>query len=366
MRDVDEAQMAATLDAIYEAAVTPAAWTGVIEQLGILFQSHFVDLFARTDDWSAMRGRAIGLDRADYEDEFLGVWCDRNIWSKTKPVRVAGEVLPTWQMVEHRHLVRSAIYNEYLHPRNLDEGMRLAIWAGNGWIMDISLLRSDTVGPFGAGDIAAGKLLLPHLQRAARVSRQLQATLGFASFQAAGRAAFLVDRDGRLVEMTAAADAELSRTAALKLVGGHLTARAEEDALRLSSAISAASRLGAPEGAELDLASGQSLAVLPVREEASWALPGPRAVLVVVNAAGAPLQPISAVLMDRFGLTRAEADFASTLAGGLSVSEIAASSGRSVNTVRTHLARVMAKTRTQRQSQLVPLLIHAGQTSPLA
>ena len=365
MRDVDEARLAGTLDASYDAATCPAKWSGVIEHLGLLFGSHFVDIFARTDDWSHMRGRAVGMDVSDYEDQFLGVWCNRNIWSKTKPVRVAGEVLPTWKMVDKRDLVRSAIYNEYLHVRGLDEGLRLALWAGNGWILDISLLRSEIVGPFRSGEVALGRFVLPHLQRAAAVTQKLQDSLGFASFDASGRPALLLDGTGKILQMNGAADGLLSRPSPLRIAAGHLGAGADGDALGI--AVAAASRLGQPESSELTVAVSPGtgslhLTVLPVREAAGWGLPGPRGVLVVVTGKGPDANGPDTLRL-RFGLTGAEAELAASLAAGWSLSQIAASSGRSINTVRTHLARIMAKTRTQRQSQLVTLLIEAARVT---
>jgi DNA-binding CsgD family transcriptional regulator len=44
------------------------------------------------------------------------------------------------------------------------------------------------------------------------------------------------------------------------------------------------------------------------------------------------------------------------LLAGFDLREIAQRSGRSFNTVRTHLARLLAKTDTRRQSDLVRLL----------
>ena len=364
MRDVDEVRVAGAVDAIYDAAIDPASWPAALTQLGILFRSHFVDIFARTNDWSQVRGRAIGLDVADYEDQFLGVWCDRNVWSKTKPVRTAGEVLPTWKMVKKPDLLRSAIYNEYLHSRGLDEGLRLALWAGNGWIMDVSLLRPDDTGPFGMGEIALGRHLLPHLQRAASVTRKLQASLAFASFDAGGRPALLLDGTGKITQMNAAADTMLARFGPLQAQHGQLTARSDLASKRLTAAIAAASALALPESTDLEMPAepgtgSVQLVVLPVRENAGWTLPGPRGVLVVVtDQGGLPRGP--EMLGQRFGLTRAEVEFAASLAGGAALADIARTSGRSIHTVRTHLARVMAKTRTQRQGQLVRLLIDAG------
>jgi DNA-binding CsgD family transcriptional regulator len=364
MRDVDETRLALTLDAIYDAAIRPSRWTGVIEQLGTLFSSHFVDIFARTDDWSDMRGRAVGMDRSDYEDQFLGFWCNRNIWSQTHPVRVSGEVLPTWQFVDREDLQRSAIYNEYLRERALDEGLRIALWAGHGWILDISLLRSASVGPFSRNEVELGKYVLPHLQRAAFISQTLQGSLDFASFDTLGRPAFLLDGTGRALQVNNAADTLLSRTATLKLQHGELTTGLDAAAPGLAAAIAGASRIGRPEAAHLEIAccpgpGSLQLSILPMREGHDWALPGPTCVLALVTSQGSRSPE---ALMERFALTPAEADFALNLVAGKSLAEIASATARSINTVRTHLGRVMAKTRTQRQSQLVTLLIEFSRT----
>ena len=65
-------------------------------------------------------------------------------------------------------------------------------------------------------------------------------------------------------------------------------------------------------------------------------------------------------LRDLFDLTPAEAELARCLLAGRTLREIAGASGRSVNTVRNHLAHLMGKTHTNRQSELVPLLAEAA------
>jgi DNA-binding CsgD family transcriptional regulator len=63
-------------------------------------------------------------------------------------------------------------------------------------------------------------------------------------------------------------------------------------------------------------------------------------------------------LMQRmFGLTRAEASFASALVAGQSVREYAEREQLSEETVRTHLKRVLAKTGARRQQELVRIIL---------
>lgn len=373
---VDEASLAPVLDAIYDAAVSPRAWSDVLGQLALLFNSHFADVFARTDDRSQFHGRALGLDRADYEDEFLGAWCKRNVWSNAKPVRVAGEVLATWQMVEKQDVLRSEMYNDYLKPRGLHEGIRLALWAGDGWIQDISLLRTWSTGPYGQAELALGRFLLPHLQRAAAVSRRLQGMSGPALLEGTDHPAFLLNWRGKILRMNAAGDDLLSRADGLMVRHGVLAATMPDAAERLAAAIAGAGRIGhaLPRASSLALplmsrAGMTRIDALPVREDSEWCLPGPRSVLLLATNMPVQTIPAAATLMARFGLTPAEADLALELLSGLPIGQIAASTGRSIHTVRTHLSRVMSKTGTRRQSDLIRLLLGEkpprGGASPL-
>lgn len=67
-----------------------------------------------------------------------------------------------------------------------------------------------------------------------------------------------------------------------------------------------------------------------------------------------------------FALTPCEASVAVGLALGRSSSDIAASMGVQPNTVLTHVKRVLAKTGTRRQAQLVSLLLRSVAMVPLA
>jgi len=62
------------------------------------------------------------------------------------------------------------------------------------------------------------------------------------------------------------------------------------------------------------------------------------------------------LLAELFGLTSAEAALAADLLAGDELREIAARRGRGINTVRTHLSGLMAKTNVNRQSELIRLI----------
>lgn len=79
-------------------------------------------------------------------------------------------------------------------------------------------------------------------------------------------------------------------------------------------------------------------------------------VLVEIRDLAAPDLPAEGWLAQCLELTGAEARVAGLLLSGLDRAAIAEHLGVAGNTVRTHLARLMSKTDTHRQSELVQLL----------
>ncbi|WP_336488127.1 helix-turn-helix transcriptional regulator [Methylobacterium nigriterrae] len=82
---------------------------------------------------------------------------------------------------------------------------------------------------------------------------------------------------------------------------------------------------------------------------------GPHTVLMLIDLDATPL-PRQAALERIFGLTPAEARLAVLLAGGATTAEAARMQGVSIATVRTQLGAIFAKTRTNRQADLVMLV----------
>lgn len=70
-------------------------------------------------------------------------------------------------------------------------------------------------------------------------------------------------------------------------------------------------------------------------------------------------RPDRRLLQALFGLTPSEAEVAGALAGGRSTGEIALLLGVQTNTVLAHVKKVLTKTGTQRQAQLVSLLLRS-------
>lgn len=140
----------------------------------------------------------------------------------------------------------------------------------------------------------------------------------------------------------------------LRLVHGRLHATSASDHALLAERVAQAlHHTAAPRGLRLARAGRWPLTLRLQRA------PTPRQVLIDIRDPYLP-QPEESLLQDLFGLTPAEATVALALAQGELAGDIARARGVQPNTVNAHIKKLLLKTGTQRQSQLVALLLRSA------
>lgn len=181
-------------------------------------------------------------------------------------------------------------------------------------------------------------------------------------------AVILVDRRGRLLHSNGPARRLIDRSAFLFVDGrGELRAQARDEDAKLRKLLSRAFRAAGRDGeaawpASLTLNASVGARPLVVTVSASpfrVCEPGtqPSAALVVIADPHSDVRPSRSELAKLYGLTRREAELACLLADGRTLKQIAEEMGIGRESARTHLQRVMQKTGTNRQSELVRLLL---------
>ena len=371
-------QVSDVIEAVYDSAVAPGRSGVLLARMARLFDATFVDLYGRSHDRSRQRGVVHGLDAADYQELMLDSWAKRNVWSMQAPVTVAGEVKSTREMVSKAVLLRSEMYADFLGPRGLHEGMRMSIWSGAEGIEDVSMLRPWSAGEFGSDELSLARLLLPHLQRAALVRRRLQqadgaARAGLQALEALHHPVLLLDHGGVPIFLNAAAEALLRVEDGLMVRSGRLAASTHtlttqlEVLLRRAAGGAQEPRAGTLRLARPSGAPALAMVAMPLLNDDDWAVGGRPAMMLCVGAPGdqrpgdrlhsaAPGGEAIGPFQRLFNLTAHEAALAADLLAGHDVGTIASRTGRSIATVRTHLSRLMAKTETTRQTDLVRLM----------
>jgi DNA-binding CsgD family transcriptional regulator len=212
------------------------------------------------------------------------------------------------------------------------------------------------------------RLLSPHLRRAVSIGdliemRELTARTFESSFDALAVPIVLVDGASGIVHANGAAQDLFSSGDPVRSERGVLTAPAHDAAQRLDAAVArvARPRAGMGEAGEvvfIPFGDGRPAFahVLPIRSGVVRRRIEPRAAaMVFITPAGAsaplPLQAWAAA----FGLTAAEVRVLELMVEGKTINAAAASLNVAVTTARTHLARVMQKTATRRQADLIRL-----------
>ncbi len=170
----------------------------------------------------------------------------------------------------------------------------------------------------------------------------------------------LTDRARQLQFVNRLAQAICSETDGLRIRGGELIATGMRDASRLQGALDRAITVGHEASLRLERPSRRralSVLITPLRVRAGPPDMAAAFVLVTIADPDRSSLPPGARLMQAYGLTPSEAGVTRLLLAGLGIAALALRLGIGIETARTHLRRVLAKTGTHRQADLVRLLL---------
>jgi len=202
-------------------------------------------------------------------------------------------------------------------------------------------------------------------QRTMRVARRKAdsqlfeaAAAATAALEQLNQGVALLDRACHVSFANSLANAICRETDGLSLRAGELVASARPDCARLNMALKRA--VGGGQGASLRLERPSrrrplSLLITPLQLSAGCAT-APGAMVIINDPERSPAPPRER-LMQAYGLTMAEAGVAQLLLRGNDIAAVAARLTISLETARTHLRRLLVKTGTHRQSDLILVLV---------
>ncbi len=348
---------------IYDAAVDPSRWNGVVDGMARLIQTNTVFLFTpyvaqpELGTWVSRN-----IDPAVLKD-YSEYYIPRDLWgaghrSKGEPQGIFfGD-----DLCSSRDLLRSEFYND-LMARN--EMFHLLTLFSKGMSKEfpqfvLSLHRPLSRDSFGRQDSDLMRFLSPHLDRAFAIQGRLralhrrQATLED-SLDAIAHALFLVDEKARIVHMNAAARLLLAQPAGFLAIRERLSLAGSGPAAKLNGLVAAATTQKLRQGGAMSVetVSGEQLSVLvaPLGPERAG-----QALVIVGNNNSWSAPDLALLLTQLFGLTPAQSRVCLALLQDRSPADMAEEFQVSRHTVVTQLKQVFAKTGTSRQAELVRLL----------
>lgn len=229
----------------------------------------------------------------------------------------------------------------------------------------VAILRRSGAPPFSKAEFALANRLVPHFARALDL---------YAEFSASHRdrraleevidrlrvGVILVNADGRALRWNPSANAMLDDGNAIRLVDDCVHARDRDGEQALRAALRDAAQSGATHAFQLCANGSASRSIRVVANPLSGVPPGNPAREAVVALLLAGPEVISErslrPLQSRHALTEAETELVALLSRGASIEQAAAQRGVSLNTARSQLKQVFAKTETRRQSDLLRLV----------
>lgn len=352
-------------DLIYEAALDPAGWQAVFEGLSAMTGSRGATLFSAGPGpvrWMV----SPSLDEIFHQFVTTEAW-EQNDRAPRGIAKQHAGFLGDQHLYTPEELARSRFHNEFLHTHGLGWCAGTLITPPSGDRLILTVERDRTAGPVPEEAIAKLDKLRPHLARAALLSARLRlerVAAAVAAMEMLGLPAAMLSTTGRSLAMN---------TPLAELVPGVLQDRRDRLVIsdRLADLTLAAALLAmrneadtAPRSIPLPATEQRPPMVahlLPVRGIARDVFSNAMALLVLTPVRHGTV--VSAeVIQGLFDLTPAEARVAHGIAAGRTAEELARSLGISVETVRKHIAAVLAKTGLPRQAALVGLL--AGNVPP--
>jgi len=357
---------------IYDAVCEPEQWNTVLENLAMAMGAHaarmrMLDTSHNCYSLIAGAGHDSSFDQR-YSEYFTKV----DLWNPILQQQNPGEAFDSHRLVSDKKFAHSEIYNDFFRYYDMFYGLGGNILKSEHLIGRIGIHRSKAQGPFGKTEMALLQDLMPHLMRAFKLNKhlsELQSRLDGieTALNASTTPLLLIDEFGEVAFLNRRAEAILAEDHGISLhhnrvqLANNSQQRQLDEAL--TQAVATGAHLGTGYGGALRVISNSgahtlNLLITPYPDHSVAGLGVSRRICAGIflhETTALPQLPVE-LLKGLYGLTRAEVRLAEGIVEGRSPAEAAVKFGVSVNTTRSQLRALFAKTDTQRQADLVRLL----------
>jgi len=356
----------------HEAAVDSSLWptflAGYARAIGADFafihRHHFAEHRSELLETTGMSQRFT----ASYHEQYsrMNIWRERG-----RHLYAAGRVIFDPEMCSRQALKQSEFYNDFLLPGiGTTHSVAGVLACRNGQALTLTALRDDRQPGWEEEHRPRIGALIPHVVRAWETQGRLAALeAGEAALNELAVGILLLEAGRTIVFSNRAAEAVIRDCDGLLLRGDRLTAvdPGADAALQriVAHAIAPDRSIEAPPDVLVPRVSGRRpyyVTASPLRRTLRPFLGIARPVaLVRVTDPDRRRLVRAEVLTQGYGLTRKEAKLAVALAQGHTLEQAAVMLEIRYETARTHLRRVLSKTQTSRQAELIELLTRFAQ-----
>ncbi|MGA7156577.1 MAG: hypothetical protein WBY53_07010 [Acidobacteriaceae bacterium] len=380
---------------IYDAAASPALWPEFLQDMRETANADMAYVLAVDAGQRCDLSIRLGFDEStidDYQRHYLSNDTILNAFIKAKG-EDGGGVVKTDYFIPTAQLPCSKIFNDFIahdgvahHCAATFSELKLGSDAG------VCLMRTEHRGRFPEETVALLAILAPHIKRAINLHQSLETARIDGAFlrqsiEAVDLAIISVNGKGEILNITAAAQKILDTCDGLKLGSMHICARVSGEGRRLLELIRGAASTGAgttngetvhrsirvatqaSDSAQRAAVRGGAmlisrrppkrplqLVVTPFHPSNTSLDERPSALVFLSDPDAIPASR-SSILRTLYGLTPMECRLADLLAAGNELCVAADSLKISTQTARFHLKAIFQKTLTNRQTDLVRLIL---------
>jgi DNA-binding CsgD family transcriptional regulator len=365
---------------IYDAALDSTLWPDALRGIAAYVHGASASLFIKD---AAVRSGGIVHDDGGISPDHKRTYFEKYI--KLDPTTTGqffariGEPIATADLVPYEEFLKSRFYREWARPQGLVDFATVALDKTATGAAFCGVFRHARQGVVDEAMRQRMRLLAPHIRRAVLIARTIDLkTVEAATFaetlDALSAGLFLVDGGMKIIHANAAGHAMLAAGDCLKATNGSLAVRDLGAARLLRDSVAAAGEGDAAIGtagiAVPLAAAGDALPyvahVLPLtsgdRRRAGGAHAAAAALFVHKAAPEMPSPPEAIARQYSLTSTELRVLFAIVEIGG--APEVADALGVSIQTIKTHLHHLYAKTGSARQADLVKLVL--AFSNPLA
>lgn len=371
----ESAGLPALIAHLYDAAMDASLWAGTALRIAhALGSTSTVVKLHAGDGQVRLLECTSNLVVSARDQAWADDWHRRDLWVERSLAYGMSRIITDEDLVRPEERERSGFYQEWLPHLGIYHMLGAVFPATQGAVGVLGIHRSREAGAYTDQQRRQAALLLPHLQRALRLGQRLaslsqQHSVALQALDRLDTGVLMADRTCRVLHASAMAETLLRECPELVLTHGRLSLQPPMLKDKLLALVHAAVETahGRTAGSDSTLLIPRAhrmslvLEVTPLRPVSSAFGEEQPAVLLFIRDPEAPLAVVR--LRELFGLTPTEAAVAAALGRGRSLETISADMGVGIGTARTHLKRILTKTGTHRQAQLVALLARSTMTA---
>ncbi|MDH5444496.1 MAG: hypothetical protein OEY52_03000 [Gammaproteobacteria bacterium] len=368
------------IDQVYDAALDPDEWDGLIHQIQTCFSSHMAGLFMQ----DTVSQKFIGSYVHGISDEHINSYDQHfskvNPWFTEPGLMTPGRVLTERSINEwyndSKHYTKTEYYNDWAKEQDYRHAMGGMLLTKNNVSINFTLFRSHKLGYYTEREIFDYNQLNKHLSKAVTINKKLQQQnfLLNATNHWVDKLQFgiiLLDRQGKVLHCNRYADKILKKYDGLKLKNSYLKAMRSDQDKDLQKII----QQHLTQSNHLDCNTQNSLSISrptgklpyslilvkikPQHEKSDFFNYGIKtpAIVVFISDPQGKIDLQQTYLLDKYEFTDKETMLVISLLQGNTLKQSAILCGLKYETARWYLKSIFDKTQTNSQSELMRTIL---------